>query len=56
MKDRINTYFATLIVLLAGAGAAYLIVHTANRGEGKAPPHSEASYSDLKDSILNTKL
>lgn len=29
MKNRINTYFAILLVTVAGSGAALLIVHVA---------------------------
>ncbi|MDO8566990.1 MAG: hypothetical protein Q7R58_02460 [bacterium] len=29
MKDTINTYFATLLITIAGAGATLLIVHVA---------------------------
>lgn len=30
MKDKINTYFAVLLVTIAGAGAALVIIHVAN--------------------------
>ena len=29
MKDRINTYFAMLLITIAGAGASLLIIHVA---------------------------
>lgn len=54
MKDKINTYFAILLVTIAGAGAALLIVHIS---VAKTPVvetgYNEASYSSLKESILN---
>lgn len=56
MKDRINTYFAVLIITIAGAGAAGLIVHVS---VAKTPvvktDYNEASSSDLKESILKLK-
>lgn len=30
MKEKINTYFAILIITITGAGAALLIIHVAN--------------------------
>ena len=30
MKERINAYFAVLIITIAGSGAAMIIVHVAN--------------------------
>ena len=54
MKERINSYFAVLIITVAGAGAAWLIIHlatadtlTANFGG------AEAKYAPLQKSILN---
>jgi hypothetical protein len=29
MKDRVNTYFAILLITIAGAGASLLIIHVA---------------------------
>lgn len=55
MKDKINTYFAILLITIAGAGAAWLIVHIS---DGRitiidtGSTGSEASYSALKESIL----
>lgn len=51
MKDTVNTYFAVLLIVIAGAVAAWLIVHVATT---KVPviTGSEASYTPLKDSIL----
>ena len=55
MKDRINTYFAVLLITIVGAGAAWLIVHVS---VAKTPVvktgYNEASYSELKESILKT--
>lgn len=54
MKYRVNAYFASLIITIFGAGAAILIVHIS---VAKTPivetGYNEASYSDLKESILN---
>ncbi len=53
MKNRINTYFAVLLITIAGASAAWLIVHISI---AKTPVvdtgYNEASYSELKESIL----
>lgn len=53
MKDRVNTYLAMLLITIAGAGAAWLIVHisVAKTLEVKTG-YNEASYSELKESIL----
>ena len=54
MKETINTYFATLIIAIFGAGAALLIVHVANSSTLTSTfSSSEASYSSLQQSILN---
>lgn len=52
MKDRINTYFAVLLITLAGAGAAWFIVRIADRKAPVIRPDTEASYAPLKESIL----
>lgn len=30
VKDKINSYFAVLLITIAGAGAALIIIHVAN--------------------------
>lgn len=52
MKDTINSYFATLIITLAGVGAMWIIVHLATAKTPIVKTDSEASYSALKESIL----
>lgn len=53
MKETINTYFATLIITIFGAGAALLIVHLANSDTlATSFSGSEAGYSSLQQSIL----
>ncbi|MBI2025667.1 hypothetical protein HYT04_02695 [Candidatus Kaiserbacteria bacterium] len=54
MKDRINTYFSILLITLAGAVAAWLIVHISDGNVTVIDAGSEASYSALKESILET--
>lgn len=51
MKDTINTYFAMLIVVIAGAGAAWFIIRLAT-SDTPLIKDSQASYSTLKESIL----
>ena len=53
MKDRINSYFAILLITIAGAGATLIIVHVANTTRlGKIVNGSEANYAPLQQSIL----
>ncbi|MDP2665033.1 MAG: hypothetical protein Q8P23_00050 [bacterium] len=58
MKDKVNSYFATLILLIAGIGAAWIIYHLAttntlkNAVTGGAGIGTEASYNQLQQSIL----
>lgn len=52
MKDTINTYFAVLIVVIAGAGAAWFIIRLATSDAPLIKKDSQASYSALKESIL----
>lgn len=54
MKNRVNTYLAALFITIAGAGAALLIVHIATKKTPIIKTDSEASYSALRDSILNS--
>ncbi len=54
MKDRINSYFATLIITIAGASAVWLIVNIAYSDTLSATfDGSEAEYAPLQQSILN---
>ena len=67
MKDRVNFYFAMLVMAIFGAGAALIIVHVANNNQYNVlninPPATttpelpntgtEASYGPLQQSILN---
>ena len=53
MKDTLNTYIAILLITLAGAGAAWLIVHVAYQNSfTRTVVGNEASYSSLQESIL----
>lgn len=52
MKDRVNTYFAILLITIAGAAAAWVIIRIATLRTTTVTPDSEASYSQLKESIL----
>lgn len=54
MKFKINTYFATLLVTVVGAGASLIIIHVANANTFVTTMGgSEAAYTSLQDSILN---
>lgn len=54
MKDRINSYFAILIITIAGSAATFLIVHIATTDALAANfGGSEASYASLQQSILD---
>lgn len=54
-KHKVNAYLATLIITIAGAGAAALIVKVANQNQYSiVNSSSEAGYSSLKQSILNS--
>ena len=53
MKDKINSYFAILIITIAGAGATTLIVHVAGSQTLIATMQgSGAHYTALQNSIL----
>ena len=53
MKDKVNTYFAVLIIVIAGANAAWVIVRVATTDIlTTAVIGSEASYAPLQKSIL----
>jgi hypothetical protein len=53
MKDKINSYFAILLVTIAGAGATWFIVHIASDNAlASTMGGSEASYASLQQSIL----
>lgn len=54
MKDKINSLFATLIIVVAGAGAAWLIYHLATTNTLTSKwSGSEEKYAPLQNSILN---
>jgi len=54
MKEKINAYFAVLLVTIAGSGAALLIVHIATTDVLVAAARdTEANYAALRQSILN---
>ncbi|MCX6787272.1 MAG: hypothetical protein NTY93_01965 [Candidatus Kaiserbacteria bacterium] len=54
MTDKINTYFAILLVTIAGAGAALIIVNVAyTNAFATTIGGSEANYASLQQSILN---
>jgi len=60
MKDTVNTYFAVLLITLAGAGGALLIVRVAIADAPLAsivtprlaPKGTEASYVPLQQKLL----
>ena len=53
MKGNVNFYFAMLIMFIAGAGAAWFIIHIVQTNAFTATfGGSEASYSSLQQSIL----
>jgi len=53
MKNTINSYFAVLIVTIAGAGAALLIIHVAYSNTfAAALGGNETNYASLQQSIL----
>lgn len=55
MKEKINSYFAVLLVTIAGAGATLLIVHVANTGDSYiASVSSNPGAASLQKSLLNT--
>lgn len=52
MKEKINTYFAILIITIAGSGAAWIIIHTATTNVSyPVVAGSEASYTALQKSL-----
>ncbi|MDP2651699.1 MAG: hypothetical protein Q8O94_01015 [bacterium] len=54
MKNTVNSYFATLIIVIAGAAAVWTIIQVANSNTlTTIIIGSEASYAPLQDSILN---
>ena len=54
MKDNLNSFFATLLIVVAGAGAAWLIYHLATTNTlSETWSGSEATYAPLQESILN---
>lgn len=46
MKDKINTYFAVLLITIAGAGATVLIVHVANASTVEISSVAGVQYSN----------
>lgn len=56
MKDKINTYFAILLITIAGSGAALIITHvgTTNVIE-KAFAGSEANYNMMLQQSIREK-
>lgn len=60
MKDKINSYFATLLITIFGAAAALLIVRVAVADTAtpyivRAMRGTEASYAPLKKTLLNAR-
>lgn len=54
MTDKINTYFALIIIIIAGTAAAMLIIHTANSTKlVQRVGGTEAGYASLQQLILN---
>jgi hypothetical protein len=57
MKEKINFYFAILVITVFGAGATLLIVRVATANTAPVVVKgSEASYTSLQTSILKTQL
>ncbi len=52
MTAKINSYFAVLIITLAGAGASLLIIRVATQDTFALVRSDEASYAQLQRSIL----
>jgi len=56
MKDKINSYFAVLLITIAGAGATLLIVHIATADVlDITVSGNEAKYIQLQQSILKNR-
>lgn len=55
MKDKINSYFAVLIITIAGAGATMLIVHVAYANTSALVFGTEAQYLVPQDSTIKNK-
>lgn len=55
MKDKINTYIATLLITIAGAGATLLIVHVVFANTFPALAGGESQYAPLQKTLLNEK-
>lgn len=54
MKDTVNSYFAVLLVTIAGAAATMLIVNVAfSNSFAVTFNNSEATYASLQQSLLN---
>ncbi len=54
MKEQLNSYLITLVVVLAAARAAWLILHVASRTTVNSVGGSEAQYIPLQQSILKS--
>ena len=53
LKEKINSYFAVLLITIAGSGATLLIVHVANADTSAiAIGANEMEYVALQHSIL----
>ena len=50
MKEKINAYFAVLLITIAGSGASLLIIHVANANALSIALGSEATYAALDNS------
>lgn len=56
MKDRINSYFAVLLIAIVGSGAALLIVDIGTTDMVASTfGGSEANYAALRQSILENR-
>ena len=56
MKDKINAYFAILLITIVGSGAALLIVHIRTHDLiASTFVGSEANYAALRQSILQNR-
>lgn len=52
MKNMVNTYFAALIITIAGAFATLIIINIAGEDTFANFKGSEAVYTELQQSIL----
>ncbi|MHB1162915.1 MAG: hypothetical protein ACYCZZ_00065 [Minisyncoccota bacterium] len=52
MKERINAYFAVLIITIAGSGAAMIIIHVANADTSAFAAEIQTSNTSTQHALL----